>query len=206
LNFSLQKQVAEEVSIKTLRGGLVYLRFDRFRENTAQILKNDLEKALITKPKGIILDLRYNGGGLMTTAQQVLDLFLDQGIGFYIQTQQGDLINYPTQAGDLTQGTPLVVLVGDTTISAAETVVAALQERERATLIGSTTHGKGAVIETIRLLDGSSIEYTVAYWLSPVEKKNNEGVGITPDVLLEDSPSSEKSDAALEYAIDTLLR
>jgi len=182
-------------------GEIAYLRFDRFTVQTPQQISQALSQVLTTTTKGLVLDLRYNGGGLMNSAQQILDIFLGDGMAFYARTKTGELLPYPTKTdGDIGETIPLVVLISPHTYSAPETVAAAIADRGRGKLIGERTHGKGSINTTANLGDGSAIRITVAQWLSPVHQQAFEGIGVPPDITVVDN-STTGQDTVLDYAL-----
>jgi carboxyl-terminal processing protease len=203
LTLDAQRVPYQEVTTQRF-GEIAYLRFDRFTTQTPQQVKQALSQLLTPTTQGLVLDLRYNGGGLMDSAQQVLDIFLDQGVAFYARTRNGDLLPFPTSTeGDIGETIPLVVLTGPHTYSAPETVAAAIADRGRGKLVGEKTYGKGSINTTANLGDGSAIRITVARWLSPVQQRSYEGSGVTPDIVVKNSAGSEQ-DAVLQTAIEVL--
>lgn len=205
LRFDVSRQPAQDVITRTIGSDIAYLRLDRFTSQTSGQVERALKGLLATDPKGLIWDLRYNGGGLMNETQQVLDLFLAEGMAFYARTKDGTLIPYQTQDGDMAEDIPLVVLIGPGTYSAPETVAASIADRSRGVLIGETTHGKGTINTTVSLFDGSTIRITVAEWLSPVHRESFEGRGVLPNILVR-SQLASSVDTVLEYAVDYLRR
>lgn len=205
LTFEIPRQTVQEVATQTLDSGIAYIRVDRFSEKTPALMQQAVSQLLTAQPKGLILDLRRNGGGLMDSTQQVLDLFLDAGLAFYARTPGGQLIPYATSSGGPAEKIPLVVLIGPDTYSASETAAAAIAERGRGTLIGETTYGKGAIVSTFDLFDGSAVRLTVAQWLSPVQQASYEGRGVSPDILIH-SDLDSTDDKALRAAVDYLRR
>jgi carboxyl-terminal processing protease len=200
LNLDALREPYQEVTIQRY-GEIAYLRFDRFTVQTPQQISQALSQVLTTSTKGLVLDLRYNGGGLMNSAQQILDIFLDDGMAFYARTKTGELLPYPTKTdGDIGETIPLVVLISPHTYSAPETVAAAIADRGRGKLIGERTHGKGSINTTANLGDGSAIRITVAQWLSPVHQQAFEGIGVPPDIAVADS-STTGQDTVLDYAL-----
>lgn len=181
MTFAIPRQPVEAIQTKMLTD-IAYIRFDIISEETPNTLLQELEKINKMKPMGIILDLRYNGGGLMESTRGVLDLFEKQGVAFYAKNSSDQLIPFLTRDGEIAEDIPLVVLTSGQTYSASETIAASLRENERAVLIGEKTHGKGSIVETIRLSDGSSIQISVARWLSPLNQTDYEGQGVAPDV------------------------
>ncbi|MGH8970399.1 MAG: S41 family peptidase, partial [Actinomycetes bacterium] len=148
---------------------------------------------------GLVLDLRDNPGGLLDEAVDVASVFLDGGPVVSYDTRgkpQKTLEAYA--GGDLT--TPLVVLVNPATASAAEVVTAALQDRNRAVVVGARTYGKGSVQEPSRLSDGSALELTVGRYVTPAGR-SLDGVGVEPDVVV---PDTEAPEVAEQRAIEVL--
>ncbi|MGZ4611150.1 MAG: S41 family peptidase, partial [Actinomycetes bacterium] len=132
-------------------------------------------------------------------AVEVASVFLDGGpVVSYERRGKTPRTLDAVEGGDLT--TPLVVLVNSSTASAAEVVAAALQDRNRAVVVGSRTYGKGSVQEPSRLSDGSALELTVGRYLTPAGR-SLEGVGIDPDVAV---PPSAPAEVAERRAIDVL--
>src|SRR5690606_16489688 len=137
-----------------LEGDFGYLRISTFNENTGRELTETIERLKREKPglKGYVLDLRNNGGGLLTAAIDVSDAFLERG---EIVSQRGrkpeDIERYAAKPGDLTGGLPVVVLINYGSASASEIVAGALKDQERATVVGLTSFGKGSVQTVIPL-------------------------------------------------------
>ncbi|MBA2769937.1 MAG: carboxyl-terminal protease, partial [Sporichthyaceae bacterium] len=148
---------------------------------------------------GVVLDLRDNPGGLLDEAVAVASVFLDGGPVVSYERRGRDAQTLDAFAGGDTT-TPLVVLVNPSTASAAEVVAAALQDRNRAVVVGTRTYGKGSVQEPSRLSDGSALELTVGRYVTP-SGRSLEGVGVEPDVVV---PPGEAPETAEERAIDVL--
>jgi len=127
-----------------------------------------------------VLDLRGNPGGLLTEAVEVASAFLDGGAVVSYE-KRGEPVRHLDAVGDGDTSVPLVVIVDSGTASAAEVVAGALQDRNRAVIVGTTTYGKGSVQEPHQLSDGSAIELTVGRYLTP-SGRSLDGVGIEPDV------------------------
>lgn len=184
LTFDLPRIPAVDISTKVLDSNIAYLRLDRFTTQTGSQMEKAVESLMAGKPKAIIWDLRFNGGGSMDATRQTLDIFLDDGMAFYARLRDGTLIPYPTVSGGIAENIPLVILIGPHTYSAAETAAAAIRDRKRGILIGNTTHGKGSIITTVNLSDGSAIRFTVARWLTPVSQQTYEGEGVPADIVV----------------------
>lgn len=169
-----------------LDGQYAYLRLTVFNERTVPELDRALADVLAKDPKGVILDLRNNGGGYVDSAQQTLGRFLESGVAFYEDTDPGPggIVEMPVKpGGPKAYGVPLVVLVNGFTASAAEIVAGALQDHGRAVLIGERTFGKGSVQRVHDFQDGSSLRVTWAHWLTP-SKRDITAQGIMPDIIL----------------------
>ncbi len=199
------RRPAQDVVTRTLASGIGYVRLDRFTDQSPQQMDAALRQLLAASPPALIWDLRYNGGGYMNATQQILDMFLAEGTAFYAKTSTGQLIPYPTKSGDLAETIPLAVLIGPQTYSAPETVAAAIADRGRGKLIGATTHGKGSIVTTVPLLDGSALRLTVARWLSPVHQRAYEGEGVPPDITVSANDQGATEDAVLQRAVDWLV-
>lgn len=162
-----------------------YIQLTRFSGESS----NEVADAIRTLQAGgaekLILDLRQNGGGLLDAAVDVADHFLDGGPVVYQESKTDDDRTFSATSATLAPDMPLVVLVDAGTASASEILAGALQDRERAKLVGgSKTFGKGSVQLVFDLSDGSSIHVTSARWLTP-SRQQIDGQGLEPDVLVE---------------------
>lgn len=205
LNFDVPRKPAVDITTEILDSNIAYLRLDRFTTQTGPDMEKAVKSLLAENPSAIIWDLRFNGGGSMDATRESLDLFLDDGMAFYARLRDGTLIEYPTTSGGPAEQIPLVVLIGPHTYSAPETVAASIKDRQRGVLVGDTTHGKGSIITTVGLSDGSAIRFTVARWLSPVDQLNYESKGVSADIVVPGDPTPEE-DAVLQAALDYLNR
>jgi carboxyl-terminal processing protease len=200
LTFDLPRIPAVDIKTQMLENNLAYLRLDRFTTQTGSQMEKAVESLMVGKPKAIIWDLRFNGGGSMDATRQTLDIFLNDGMAFYARLRDGTLSPYPTVSGGVAENIPLVILIGPNSYSAPETVAAAIRDRNRGILIGETTHGKGSIITTINLSDGSAIRFTVALWLTPVSQQAYEGEGVPADIIVPGDLTSDE-DPVLQAAI-----
>jgi carboxyl-terminal processing protease len=163
------------------------------------------------KEKGVtslVLDLRDNYGGLISPAVDVASQFLRDGVVMFEEKRNADEQTYTVRSDGIALDIPLVVLVNGNTASAAEIVAGALQDHERAPLIGERTFGKGSVQLIYDLSDGSSLHVTTAIWLTP-NRNRIEGRGLTPDVIATQSEGPQDAgpqDTQLDYAIEYLLQ
>ncbi|KRE96613.1 peptidase S41 [Frateuria sp. Soil773] len=176
------------VKLRQLEPGYVYIRISQFQEDTA----SDLEKKLadyIRKngaPKGAVLDLRSNPGGLLTAAVGVSDDFLDSGTIVSTRGRLADAnMKFTAHPGDLLHGAPMVLLTDNGTASAAEIVAGALKDNQRALIIGRRTFGKG-VVQTVLPLDAEhAVKITTARYYTP-KGISIQAEGIKPDIALAD--------------------
>ena len=160
-----------------------YLRITQFSEGVPELAKEALEELLGKEIDGLILDLRNNSGGLVSSGLAVADDFLsDKPI---VETKKRDGINDPikSELNTLYDG-PMVTLVNEGTASASEILAGALQDNKRSELIGNKTFGKGLIQSLTSLSDGSGLAVTVASYLTP-SGRDIQNLGIEPDRLLE---------------------
>ncbi len=180
-----------------------YLAQYTFTANASEKVKQALEMLLAQGSKALVWDLRSNGGGSMLAAQEVLSYFIENGLLFTAELKGGERKPFLANGDGIAAEIPLVVLVGEHTISSAETAAAAIKDRERGILIGSTTFGKGTIQTTDPLIEDSMLHMTVAKWLSP-NGQWFDGRGVTPDILVNDNADTEQ-DEVLQYALDYVL-
>ncbi|WEK19525.1 MAG: S41 family peptidase [Candidatus Pedobacter colombiensis] len=148
---------------------IAYIRLDKFLENSAQEVKDAATTLGKQQPRGMILDLRYNGGGILQEAVKIVNIFVDKDV--LIVTQKGrnpqKTISYKTVSQPLFPQIPLVVLIGGSSASASEIVAGALQDLDRAIIIGQRSYGKGLVQQTFNLPYNSLVKVTVAKYFTP---------------------------------------
>lgn len=196
----------DSVYLDMLADDIAHIRITHFAERTPDELTEALNDALQSGAWSIILDLRGNPGGLLDVVVDVVDEFLDGGIILYAADGEGDIIEeWPASSGGLATDLPLIVLVDGGSASGSEVLAGALQDHERATLIGTITYGKGSVNILHELSDGSALYVTTARWLTP-DLHLIEGVGLTPDIEVEITAEDIASgqDPQLERAIEYL--
>jgi carboxyl-terminal processing protease len=188
---------------------VAYIALSTFGPRTAHVeVAAAIRRLERRKAKGIVLDLRGNGGGLVSEAQRIASMFLKDGTivttrGRAVQTQTLRALGNPI-AGDL----PTVVLVDRGTASASEIVAGALQDRRRATLVGTRTFGKGVFQEVMPLDNGGALDLTVGQYFLPSGRNlggagTKPGSGIRPNVAAQDDPATPR-DEALDKALDVL--
>ena len=161
------------------------LRVSTFNEQTTSGLKDSIQELEESKnpPIGYVLDLRNNPGGLLTESVSVSDLFLEQGEIVSIRgREKKDVQVYSAKKGDLINQKPLVVLINEGSASASEIVAGALQDHDRAVIMGMKSFGKGSV-QTIVPIDSGAIRLTIAKYYTP-SGDSIQAVGIEPDVVV----------------------
>ena len=190
LSFKLTREVilAQSVRTRWLEAGYAYARLSVFQENTGIEFRDRLRKLKADggAPRGLVLDLRDNPGGVMQAAVEVCDALLDGGV---VVKTEGRLASadgtYSAGPGDLLDGAPVVVLIDGGSASAAEIVAGALKDHERALVIGKRSFGKGSVQNILPLESGGAIKLTTARYYTP-SGHSIQAQGITPDIVLPD--------------------
>lgn len=189
IEFNLTRRIIKIVSAKSmmLPDDYAYIRISTFNESTV----NDVRKALTKlqkqakneKLKGILLDLRNNPGGLLDQAIGVTNMFIEKGVIVSVQGRDKEkkMIEYAKPDGLKLKDIPMVVLVNQASASASEIVAGALQDNNRAVVVGQKTFGKGSVQTLIELDDKSAIKYTIARYYTP-SGRSIQAKGIEPDV------------------------
>lgn len=192
-----------------LDGKIGYIRIESFHAGVADQFQQVLDGLLADGAQSLVLDVRHNGGGRVKEMSEMLDPLLPEGTIMTLRTKSGSETVYESDAEMIDQ--PIVVLVDDQSISAAEFFAAALQEYDRATLVGTHTTGKGRAQQTFELSDGSALNLSVEEYFTP--KGNNlAGVGIAPDaeVALTDAQLADfyflspENDPQLQKAVEIL--
>ena len=213
----------QSVRSQELESGIGYIRLRQFQEQTANDLETTLDK--LTKNgtlPGLVLDLRNNPGGLLTAAVEVTEKFLeDDRLVVYTEGRvRNQNMRFMAHGKKPYAGFPIVVLVNHGSASASEIVAGALQDWNRAIVIGTQTFGKGSVQTIIPLSDGSGLRLTTAKYFTP-KGRSIHGKGIMPDIVVEppkvlaaadpgkqpaETSSQEeiKGDVQLQRAVDLL--
>lgn len=170
-------------------GNIGYVRITTFNEQTFDTLKAEVEKLEaeigVDNIAGFIIDLRNNPGGLLDQAIEVSDAMLDRGAIVSTRGRNADESQrYNARAGDITRGKPIVMLINGGSASASEIVAGALQDHNRATLVGTRSFGKGSVQTIIPLGSNGAIRLTTARYYTPAGI-SIQALGIEPDIIVE---------------------
>ncbi len=186
---------------RVLEPGYGYVRISNFQSKTTRSLLDaleSLEKKNEGELKGLVLDLRNNPGGVLTGAVGVSDVFLkDNKLIVYTEGRVDDSeLKYNASTGDSLKGAPLVILINQGSASASEIVAGAMQDHERATILGTTSFGKGSVQTILPLNDNTALKLTTARYYTPAGR-SIQSQGIVPDILLKEEGASEEESSAL---------
>ncbi|MFQ5987974.1 MAG: S41 family peptidase [Dehalococcoidia bacterium] len=193
----------DSVYLEMLPDNIAHIQITYFSQYTSGELSAILNDALSDGAVGIVLDLRGNPGGYLHIVVDVASQFLSSGVVLYEEDSEGNLQAWNVKPGGLATDLPLAVLVDGGSASASEVLAGALQDRERAPLIGTTTYGKGSVQVIHKLSDGSALYMTTARWLT-ANGRQIEGEGLAPDFVVEITEEDIEGgrDPQLEFAIE----
>lgn len=194
-----RRQVEQDmVYWNMMEDNIGYIQLIQFTGNAAEQLSQALTDLTSQGMEGVILDLRANPGGLLTSVVDVAELLLPEGNLLTIKSKYTSDRTYPIKASGFDY--PLVVLVDGYSASASEVLTGAIQDYGVGTIVGTTTYGKGIVQDVIQLGDGTGIKFTTADYYTP-SGRNIHGVGIEPDVYVE---LESEADEQLKKAVEVL--
>lgn len=202
--------VRQEINVNSVdwevQGGIGILAINQFGDNTQAEFNRAVNEVLKQRPTGLVLDLRYNGGGYLDGAVEISSEFIEQGKVVTVKERdpQNDEVYYASGRARI-PNLPMVVLINAGSASASEIVAGALQDYGRATIVGVQSFGKGTVQTVQNLVDGASLRVTIAKWFTPNDQNINE-TGITPDIEIEMTVEDVDAgvDPQLEKAIEIL--
>ena len=174
------------VRSRELMEGYLWLRASQFQKDTGLEAISTLEKALTEGAlKGVVLDLRNNPGGVLGASVDMAGAVLDGGLVVYTEGRHPQAADrYEAAAGDLLNGTPIVVLINGGSASASEIVAGALQDRRRAVMMGTRSFGKGSVQTILPVSDTRAVKLTTALYYTP-DGRSIQAEGIVPDIVVE---------------------
>jgi len=195
----------EQILIKSVKSEMIdeigYMRISSFDERTGEEFDENLRSLKKNNPKGLIIDLRDNPGGLLDQVKEVADSILGESTIVYTEDRAGNrkyLKSNSSGALDI----PLVILVNENSASASEILAGAVRDNKAGTLVGNTTFGKGLVQNVVPLKDGSGYKITMAQYFTPSGEYINEK-GITPDYLVE-FKEDDTEDVQLNKALEVI--
>lgn len=210
LNVQRRKIEARTVEHEMLEEKIGYVQVTQFDEVTPNQFRTALDDLMGQGMESVIVDLRDNPGGSLNAVMKMMDMMLPKGLYTYLEDKNGKKENY-FGTEDASYDCPMVVLVNENSASASELFTGAMHDYKRATIIGTTTFGKGIVQQIYPLSDGSGIKVTMAKYYTPngvcIHK-----TGITPDIVTEldegeyASQVSHEEDNQLQKALEILGR
>lgn len=182
LDFSITRAQISDPSVRwSVSDDIGVLTISRFDDNTGSLARKAAKEFIDKSVKGVIVDLRNNGGGYLTAAQEVASLWLDSGKTVVTEKSRGQVTETVKASGNPTlKGKKTIVLVNGSSASASEIVAGALKDYQAATLVGEKTFGKGTVQKVINLSDNRILKVTVARWYTP-QDRNITKEGIQPN-------------------------
>ncbi|MCL4557413.1 MAG: S41 family peptidase [Deltaproteobacteria bacterium] len=197
--FVLTREVIKIKSVKyaVIDGHYGYIRLIQFQETTSAELKkalHEIHKKTGNDTEGVILDMRNNPGGLLNQAVDVASYFIKSGLIVYTKGRlPNQQLKFNADGKDVEPDYPMVVLINGGTASASEIVAGALQDHNRAIIVGTPSFGKGSVQTIIPLDDGSALRLTTALYYTP-NGKSIQAEGIQPDIVMHEEKIVEESD------------
>lgn len=188
-------------TVITWQGNVAIIKLAQFGSHAEEEIRPDIEEVMAKLPKGIVLDLRKNPGGLMSAASSVISAFVPKGSAFVqVHTRKEEYEEYTSRDQIVPDTVPVVVLIDEGSASASEITAGALRELRDATIVGAKSFGKGTVQQVLQFDDQSSLKVTIAEWFTPNGIKID-GIGILPDIGVS---SVDGRDAPLLKALDIL--
>lgn len=204
LHFTVERRKVESPTVESeMKGDVGYIRITGFEEVTVHQFEDAYKTLEKEGMKGLIIDVRSNPGGLLTTVLDICRMILPKGLIVYTEDKYGQKQEY-TCDGKNEIDIPLAVLINGNSASASEILAGAVQDYGIGTIVGTTTYGKGVVQNIFGLSDGSAVKLTISTYYTP-NGNNIHGIGIVPDVEVELDPDKyydEDIDTQIEKALE----
>ena len=197
LEFTIVRDIIKIKSVKhkMMEDNIGYIRLTQFQERTAEDMKEALKDLEKQEMKSLVLDMRNNPGGLLKVSVQVAELFIKGGkLVVSVKGREGDKEEYLSASADAREDYPIVALVNEGSASASEIVAGALQDWERAVVLGTQTFGKGSVQTVFSLSDGSGMRLTTAKYYTP-KGVSIQNTGITPNITVKPIKKGEEKES-----------
>jgi len=196
---------ARSVRYRVLEPGYAYIRVGTFSTDTGDEVKNAVRKLHEENElKGLVLDLRNNPGGVLQSSVGVVDAFIDDGLIVYTEGRvENSEMRFEASTEDVSQGVPLVVLINAGSASASEIVAGALQDHQRAIIMGTPSFGKGSVQTVLPLTNDRAIKLTTALYFTP-DGRSIQAKGITPDILVDRGQVTRIPESLVSYREENL--
>jgi len=190
---------------------VAHVQLSGFTSGAHGEVRDAIDRLLKKGAEGVVLDLRNNGGGLLNEAVLISSIFIPEGTIVSTKGRARARRVFEATGNPIDAKIPVVVLVNKESASASEIVTGALQDRERAEIVGTRTFGKGVFQEVRRLSNGGALDITVGEYFTPKGRNLGgggvkQGAGILPDVKAEDDAKTANRDEALEVAVKTVAR
>lgn len=198
------------ITIEMLENNIGYLKLPSFDEDTSKDFEEKVKELQSQGAQSLVIDLRNNGGGIVSEATDIADMLLDKGQTIISTVDKDDKkeITYSKKSTIFTM--PITVLVNENSASASEILACSLKDNERAKIIGTKTYGKGIIQTLLSLTDGSGLKITTEEYYTPNHNKINKE-GITPDVEVDLTKNAEgkyetefDKDAQVKKALETI--
>jgi carboxyl-terminal processing protease len=182
-----------------------HVRITNFYPNTAEKLREVILNAIADGAEGLILDVRNNDGGTLNAVVDIASMFLEpeDDLVLYVEKGDGTRTDWRVRVSAVAQDIPMVLLVNERSASSSEVLAGALQDHERATVIGTSTFGKGSVNILRPLSNGGGLYITIAHWYTPLGRLI-QGDGLTPDIVVENRVPRDADVQQLRRAIEEL--
>ena len=210
LEFEIERALIPIPSVESeiLDDNIGYLRLYTFGTNSAEEVRNEITAMLNKGIDGLVFDLRNNTGGLVDASVEIVSIFLENDIVLIEEWPDGSQREYKTTKKPIAPDIPMIVLVNNGSASASEITAGALQDSNRAELVGTRTFGKGLIQNWIPLTDDNgAVRITIARWLTPNGRQIQDD-GLKPDHIVEltEEDLEERIDRQLDKAIELLIR
>jgi len=192
LDVNLVREVIKIIPVKAklvASDTIGYIKINVFNGKTAVQVKSEFQRLIGLNPhlEGLILDLRWNSGGLWDQAISVADLFLPGGVIVSTKSRNPKFnLTYKSNGNDISRGIPIIVIINGVSASASEIVAGAMQDNKRAIILGTKSYGKGSVQQIMPLSNGGAIKLTTALYYTP-GNHCIQAIGITPDIIVKDA-------------------
>lgn len=206
LNFELAREniKVNPVEGKVLQNNIGYIKFSSFDEETSKEFKTKYQELEAKGIKSLIIDLRNNGGGIVSEALNIADYILEKDKVMLYEVDKNNNEKIEKSKEDPIINMPIVILTNSNTASSSEILAGALKDHEKAKIVGTKTYGKGVIQQLMTLQDGSGLKITSEEYLTPNKTKINK-IGIEPDEKVE-LPEELKNKLTIEEKDDTQLQ
>jgi len=208
LEFTVERARLEvpTIDFEMLDSNIGYIALYEFNAQASSRLRSAVRQLEDEGAEALILDLRNNPGGFLNVSIEVADLFLPEGVVVIQRDVDGDMRQFDSKDGDLAEDIPIVVLINGGSASASEIVAGAIKDRERGTILGTTSFGKGSVQLQYDLENDGILRVTYANWYTPNDISITE-IGVEPDLTVQepDDGFTDENDPQLDAAIEHLL-